>query len=170
MVKIFSMSLLVATSWESAYLTNRELRRQLFGRYRRRHSKSRSRSPHRHRSHEERSHKSHRRHDDRDYHESHRRKHRSISPGHRRGRSRSRSPGARKNRSPVRDGSEERRARIAQWNREREEHEHADKGNTGETNHRDNGYDHSGRENHGHQQQVQQQPSPREEGYEYWSF
>ncbi|KAF7823280.1 splicing factor U2af small subunit B-like [Senna tora] len=134
---------------------SRELRRQLFGRYRSRHSRSRSRSrsPHRHRSHEDRSHRSHRRHDDRDHHESHRRKHRSISPGHRRGRSRS--PGARKNRSPVRDGSEERRARIEQWNREKEEREHADKANTREDNNRDdeyNEYSQNGSEYHGYQQ------------------
>ncbi|KAI9080220.1 hypothetical protein K1719_037898 [Acacia pycnantha] len=89
---------------------SRELRHQLFGRYHRSHSRSRSRSPYRHRSHEERSHRSHsRRHDERDYHhESRSRKHRSVSPRHRRGRSRSRSPRRRKNRSPERDGSEER--------------------------------------------------------------
>lgn len=46
---------------------------------------------------------------------------RSRSPGHRRGRSRSRSP--RRNRSPVREGSAERRAKIEQWNREREQKE-----------------------------------------------
>ncbi|GER57103.1 splicing factor U2af small subunit A [Striga asiatica] len=109
---------------------SRELRRQLFGRYRRRHSRSRSRSrsPYRHKSYEERSHSSRghgRRHDDRDYHESRSRRHRSTSPSRRRGRSRS--PGGRRNRSPVREGSEERRAKIEQWNREKEEAERASK-------------------------------------------
>ncbi|KAL3354412.1 hypothetical protein AABB24_018855 [Solanum stoloniferum] len=102
---------------------SRELRRQLFGRYRRRHSRSRSRSPYRHRSYEDRSHRSHsRKHDERDhYYESRSRRNRSTSPDHKRGRSRS--PGGRRDRSPVRDGSEERRARIEQWNREKEQAE-----------------------------------------------
>ncbi|XP_031100539.1 splicing factor U2af small subunit B-like [Ipomoea triloba] len=100
---------------------SRELRRHLFGRYHRRHSRSRSRSPYRHKSYEERSHRSHsRKYDDRDqYYESRSRRHQSTSPGHRKGRSRS--PGGRRERSPVRDGSEERRARIEQWNREKEQ-------------------------------------------------
>eukprot|EP01018_Ginkgo_biloba_P018209 Gb_08695 [translate_table: standard] len=112
----------------------RELRRQLFGRYRRyshSHSRSRSRSlsPHRsidrHRSYDDR----HggrgygKRYEDRDYppnrDDRHGRRPRSRSPGRRRGRSRSHSP--RRNRSPVREGSEERRAKIEQWNREREQ-------------------------------------------------
>lgn len=109
----------------------RELRRQLFGRYRRRHSRSpsRSRSPYRHRSHDERGHgsRSHsRRYDDRDrererdyHHESRSRRHRSTSPLHRR--ERSRSSEGRRYRSPVREGSEERRAKIEQWNRQREQ-------------------------------------------------
>ncbi|PWA50057.1 splicing factor U2af small subunit A [Artemisia annua] len=110
----------------------RDLRRQLFGRYRRRHSRSRSRSrsPYRHRSYEERGHGSRghsRRYDDRDrdrdrdidYHyESRSRRHRSTSPLHRRERSSSES---RRHHSPVREGSEERRARIEEWNRQREE-------------------------------------------------
>ncbi|CAH1452489.1 unnamed protein product [Lactuca virosa] len=97
----------------------RELRRELFGRYRRRHSRSRSRSrsPYRHRSYEERGHSGHshsRRYDDRDrdrdyYHERGSRRHRSTSPLHRR------------QLSPVREGSEERRAKIEEWNRKREE-------------------------------------------------
>ncbi|KAK4396768.1 Splicing factor U2af small subunit B [Sesamum angolense] len=114
---------------------SRELRRQLFGRHRRRRSRSRSRSPYRHRSYEERSHgsRSHsRRHDDRDYHDSRSRKHRSTSPSRKRGRSRS--PGGRRDRSPVREGSEERRAKIAQWNREKEEAERASKANAGGDN------------------------------------
>ncbi|KZV47176.1 hypothetical protein F511_05227 [Dorcoceras hygrometricum] len=104
----------------------RELRRQLFGRSRRRRSRSRSGSPYRHRSHEERSHRgrSHsRRDDDRDYHESHSRRRRSSSPSHR---SR-RSADGRRDRSPIREGSEERRAKIQQWNREREEAERANR-------------------------------------------
>jgi len=51
----------------------------------------------------------------------HGRRPRSRSPGHRRGRSRSRSP--KRNRSPMREGSAERRAKIEQWNREREQAE-----------------------------------------------
>ncbi|XP_023638740.1 splicing factor U2af small subunit B isoform X2 [Capsella rubella] len=113
---------------------SRGLRRQLYGRYKNRHSHSRSRSPYRHRSHEDRSHerrsRSRRHEDDDDDSESRTRsrRHRSNSPHHRRGRrstSRSRSPGGRRQRSPVREGSEERRAKIEQWNREKEEQENA---------------------------------------------
>ncbi|EPS57173.1 hypothetical protein M569_17648, partial [Genlisea aurea] len=98
----------------------RELRRQLFGKQRRRHS--RSRSPQRHRSYEDRSSHGSRGHsrkydDGGDYHESRGRRHRSSSPGHRRG---GRRPPPR---SPAREGSEERRAKIEQWNKEREEAE-----------------------------------------------
>lgn len=111
---------------------SRELRRRLFGRYRR-HSYSRSRSrsvsPYRdgdkHRYYEDRP-RGHggrghdRRYDDVDERDGHRgRRTRSRSPGgRRRGRSRSYSP--RRNRSPIREGSAERRAKIEQWNRERE--------------------------------------------------
>ncbi|XP_047308374.1 splicing factor U2af small subunit B-like [Impatiens glandulifera] len=117
----------------------RELRRQLFGRYRRRHSRSRSRSPYRHRSHEDRSHSSRghsRRHDDeRDYYYHESRKYKSSSPGNERGRSRSPGGGKRRrNRSPVREGSEERRAKIEQWNREKEQG--GEKINGGEGNHK----------------------------------
>ncbi|KAF5940653.1 hypothetical protein HYC85_021820 [Camellia sinensis] len=98
----------------------RELRRQLFGRSRRRHS----RSPPRHNNYEERSHGgrgSGRRGDDRDHrHHDKGRRPRSRSPVRRGGRSRS--PGERRNRSPVREGSAERRAMIEKWNREREQH------------------------------------------------
>ncbi|CAN0916643.1 Splicing factor U2af small subunit A [Linum grandiflorum] len=99
----------------------RELRRQLFGSYRSRHSRSRSRSPYRHRSHEDHYHHRSKRYDDREqrYHESGSRRYKTTSPEQRRGRSRS--PGRRRDRSPVRDGSEERRARIEQWNREKEQ-------------------------------------------------
>lgn len=145
---------------------SRELRHRLFGRYRIKHSRSRSRSPYRHRSHEERSHHSHsRRHDDRDYyHESRSRKHRTVSPRHWRGGSRSRSPRGRKNRSPVREGSEERRARIEQWNREREDQEHATKVNTEVNN--NGGINHSGPLQNGNGYQQRQQP-PQEGGYGY---
>ncbi|KAI3725289.1 hypothetical protein L1987_65072 [Smallanthus sonchifolius] len=105
----------------------RELRRQLFGRSRRRRSRSRSHSPQRHRGYDERGgHGSGRRgdyadHDHRHHHDSDRgvRKPRSSRSPLRRG-GRSRSPGAKRNRSPVREGSAERRAKIEQWNRERE--------------------------------------------------
>ncbi|KAL9370537.1 hypothetical protein Peur_035677 [Populus x canadensis] len=51
-----------------------------------------------------------RRYDDREeYHESRSRRHRSISPGHWRGQ-------RKRKRSPVRERSEERHAKIAQWN------------------------------------------------------
>ncbi|GAB2274656.1 hypothetical protein Dimus_009426 [Dionaea muscipula] len=100
----------------------RELRRQLFGRYKRRHSRSRSRSPYRHKSYEDRyySRGGHaKRYDDKDeYYEGRSKRHRSTSPSRRRGRSRS--PGGRRERSPAREGSEERRAKIEQWNREKE--------------------------------------------------
>ncbi|KNA10874.1 hypothetical protein SOVF_140350 [Spinacia oleracea] len=105
---------------------NRELRRQLFGRYSRRHSRSRSRSPYRRKSYDydDRDHgrsRSSKRDDDRgSYYESRSRRHRSTSPDHKRGRSRS--PSGRRGRgSPDREGSEERRAKIEQWNREKEE-------------------------------------------------
>ncbi|KAJ9177993.1 hypothetical protein P3X46_009915 [Hevea brasiliensis] len=146
---------------------SRELRRQLFGRYRQRSSRSRSRSPYRyqsrsrspyrHRSHEQYYYGgrgSGRRYDDRDrYYESRSRRHRSISPDHHRGRSRS--LGRRHDRSPVREGSEERRAKIAQWNREREQQqENANKVKTdsGYNNHEggDNGYMQNGNQDHGY--------------------
>ncbi|GAB4833483.1 hypothetical protein Ancab_031726 [Ancistrocladus abbreviatus] len=113
---------------------SRELRRQLFGRYRRRRSRSRSHSPHRHRGYGDRPHggrgygdRPHggrgfgRRDDERShhYHDKGRRP-RSRSPGHR---GRSRSPGGRRDRSPVRESSAERRAKIEQWNREKEQEE-----------------------------------------------
>ncbi|KAL2557422.1 Splicing factor U2af small subunit B [Forsythia ovata] len=126
---------------------SRELRRHLFGRYKRR--RSRSRSPYRHRSYEESSHghRSHsRRYDDHDYHEGRSRRRRSTSPSHKRGRSRS--PGGRRDRSPVREGSEERRAKIEQWNREKEEAERSNKANAGGADdgneNDDNGYMHNG--------------------------
>lgn len=115
---------------------SRELRRQLFKRSGRRHSRS---PPRRH---EERSHGSRgsgRRGDDRDHRHSDRgsRRNRSRSPGRR---GRSRSPGGERNRSPIREGSAERRAMIEQWNREKELAESANKGGSG----KDNGISHNG--------------------------
>ncbi|KAG8647117.1 splicing factor U2af small subunit B [Manihot esculenta] len=102
---------------------SRELRRRLFGRNRRRRSRSRSHSPSRHRGYDDRSHGGRgfgRRDDNRDHHHERGRRHRSRSPGRRGGRSRS--PAGRRNRSPpVRESSVERRAKIEQWNREREQ-------------------------------------------------
>lgn len=102
----------------------RELRRKLFGRSRRsKGSRSRSPSPHFRREHRGSR-------DRADYHDGPKRggpggvRHgRYDSDGGRRydsdgGRRR---PGSPRARSPIREGSEERRARIEQWNREREE-------------------------------------------------
>ncbi|KAK7267889.1 hypothetical protein RIF29_20569 [Crotalaria pallida] len=121
---------------------SRDLRKRLFGRSRRFHGRSgsRSRSPPRNRNHDERSERSHsgRSSDRRDYdrhhghHGSRGRLPRSRSP-QRRGR-RSRSPAGR-DRS-VRESSEERRAKIEQWNREKEQAESGNKNNTN-----DNDYD-----------------------------
>ncbi|KAF8377967.1 hypothetical protein HHK36_031356 [Tetracentron sinense] len=100
----------------------RELRRKLFGRYRRsRGSRSRSRSvsPH-HRRESERRGGDYR--DRGDYSGNGRRsggRHGTGRNDSDAGRRRHGSP--RRNRSPVREGSEERRARIEQWNREKEE-------------------------------------------------
>ncbi|OVA04640.1 RNA recognition motif domain [Macleaya cordata] len=153
---------------------SRELRRQLFGRYRRRHSRSRSRSrsPYRHRSHEERSHGGRgydRRYDDRDYH-SHddrsSRRTRSRSPGRRRGRSRS--PGGKRIRSPVREGSAERRAKIEQWNREKEQTESGHNNNTNATNINNN--DSSGYGAQNGDQYYEQQQQPHRGGYDHGSY
>ncbi|GAB2300673.1 hypothetical protein Dimus_034711 [Dionaea muscipula] len=96
---------------------SRELRRQLFGRYRRR--RSRSHSPNRHRGYGERPPGGRgfgRRDDDRGqrFHDRGRRP-RSRSPGRR-----GRSPAERRE-IPARESSVERRAKIEQWNREREQ-------------------------------------------------
>ncbi|KAH7512101.1 splicing factor U2af small subunit B [Ziziphus jujuba] len=127
---------------------SRELRRRLFGRSRRRRSRSRSRShsPHRNRGYEERPHGGRgfgRRDDDRD-HRSHDRgrRPRSRSPGRRFG-ARSRSPpgsGGRRNKSPVRESSVERRAKIEQWNKEREQAESGSKNDNGNTEIDGNGF------------------------------
>ncbi|KAL0426502.1 UNVERIFIED_CONTAM: Splicing factor U2af small subunit B [Sesamum latifolium] len=96
---------------------SRELRQQLFRKSRRRHGRSRSRSHSpRHHNHDGR-HGSGRRGGDHRHHDRGRRP-RSRSPGRRNGRSRS--PGGRRNRSPARESSAERRAKIEQWNKERE--------------------------------------------------
>ncbi|GAA0141054.1 RNA splicing factor [Lithospermum erythrorhizon] len=97
-------------------MIGRDLRRKLFGRYkrfnsRRSRSRSRSLSP-RKREHRDRERDYKRRSGDR-----HDRYERDGG-----GRKRRESPRGR-SRSPVRDGSEERRARIEQWNREKEEKE-----------------------------------------------
>ncbi|CAM6083086.1 unnamed protein product [Calypogeia fissa] len=108
---------------------SRELRRKLFGSYKRRsgtRSRSRSLTPRRdvarhHKDYDERPYRSrdgrgydrrYDRDDDR-YGRSYRRGDRGDSPVRRRYRSRSR--------SPVREGSAERRAKIEQWNRQREQ-------------------------------------------------
>ncbi|CAL5422220.1 unnamed protein product [Camellia sinensis] len=139
----------------------RELRRQLFGRSRRRHS----RSPPRHHNYEERSHGgrgSGRRGDDRDHrHHDKGRRPRSRSPVRRGGRSRS--PGERRNRSPVREGSAERRAMIEKWNREREQHvESANK--NGNNDNDDNGIT----ENREQYNDPHEEQHPQEHrGYDY---
>ncbi|MCL7052178.1 hypothetical protein MKW94_021186 [Papaver nudicaule] len=143
---------------------SRELRRQLFGRYRSRHSRSRSRSPYRHRSYEERSHGS-RGYDRRSSDRASRRT-RSRSPGRRRGRSRS--PDRKRNRSPVREreGSAERRAKIEQWNREKEQVSGNDNSNAaaGITHNDSNGND----AQNGEQYYEQRQPQRGGNGsYEY---
>ncbi|KAH7680568.1 U2 auxiliary factor small subunit protein [Dioscorea alata] len=122
-----------------------DLRRQLFRRYRRR--RSRSRSPYRHGNHEDLPHSGcdHGSHsaDRNRYHAEQVRRHRSRSPGHRR--HSSRSPGRRRNRSPVREGSAERRAKIAQWNREREQLGNGIKNNAWDNNNGISGYSPDGR-------------------------
>ncbi|KAK2660998.1 hypothetical protein Ddye_007531 [Dipteronia dyeriana] len=102
-------------------LIGRDLRKKLFGRYRGyRGSRSRSRSlsPRQHRR--DREHHDRRDRDrdrDRDSRDRTRHKHDSRDRDDRKRRHST----PRKSRSPVRDGSEERRARIEQWNRERDE-------------------------------------------------
>ncbi|XP_028777189.1 splicing factor U2af small subunit B-like [Neltuma alba] len=110
---------------------SRELRRRLFGRNRRWNGRggSRSRSPPRHRNHDDRSHAgrgSGRRDYDRHGHHGRSRLPRSRSP--RRRTNRSRSPVGR-DRSPVRESSAERRAKIEQWNREKELEESGNRDN-----------------------------------------
>ncbi|XP_059646753.1 splicing factor U2af small subunit B-like [Cornus florida] len=141
---------------------SRELRRQLFGRNRRRHSRSRSRSPPRHRNYDERPPGGRgfgRRGDDRDHRNHDRgRRPRSRSPGRRGGRSRS--PGGRRNRSPGREGSAERRAKIEQWNREREQAESVDRN---DNSNNDNGIG----QNEEHYDDPDQQHQQDHGGYSY---
>ncbi|GMP84675.1 hypothetical protein CsSME_00038114 [Camellia sinensis var. sinensis] len=138
----------------------RELRRQLFGRSRRRHSRSPPRHHNYERSHGGRG--SGRRGDDRDHrHHDKGRRPRSRSPVRRGGRSRS--PGERRNRSPVREGSAERRAMIEKWNREREQHvESANK--NGNNDNDDNGIT----ENREQYNDPHEEQHPQEHrGYDY---
>ncbi|OVA17868.1 RNA recognition motif domain [Macleaya cordata] len=155
---------------------SRELRRQLFGRYRRRHSRSRSRSrsPYRNRGHEDRPHGGGRgyggrRHEDRNnqYHDDRNRRPKSRSPGHRRGRSRS--PAGRRNRSPIREGSAERRAKIEQWNREKEQTDTGPKNDnrTSNNNNDSNGYEQNEGQYYDQQQLPPPPPPPQEGGYDY---
>ncbi|XP_026415399.1 splicing factor U2af small subunit B-like [Papaver somniferum] len=142
---------------------SRELRRQLFSRYRSRRSRSRSRSrsPYRRRSYEERSHGG-RDHDRRSSDRGSRRT-RSRSPGRRRGQSRS--PDRRRNRSPVREreGSAERRAKIEQWNREKEQVVSANENSNTTT-----GITHNDSNGNGEHYYEQQQPQRGGHGsYEY---
>eukprot|EP00249_Psilotum_nudum_P019978 c27507_g1_i1 orf=325-1254(+) len=113
---------------------SRELRRKLFGnnkRHRRSRSQSRSASPYRGYDKREKYHNEHPRGGGRGFNRRYaesddRWPNRSRSPrGNRRGNSRGYSPGTQRDRSPVREGSAERRAKIEQWNREREEQEAA---------------------------------------------
>jgi len=101
----------------------RELKKKLYGRSRRyRISRSRSPSPHYRRQHRDR---------DRDYHDRDDYRDSRRRGGDRHGRYsseevRRRHGSPARDRSPVREGSEERRAKIEQWNREREERRTSD--------------------------------------------
>ncbi|KAL7617521.1 hypothetical protein Lser_V15G01959 [Lactuca serriola] len=154
---------------------NKDLRRQLFGR--RRRSRSRSRSPPRHRNHDDRpqggggggrgygrrgggGYSDHRSND-------RGRRPRSRSPGRRGGRSRS--PGGKRNRSPVREGSAERRAKIEQWNREKEQAKSGtnNASNVNENNEGGNTNDDGGLQN-GENYRDAPQPKQQDDGnYDY---
>ncbi|KAL8152895.1 hypothetical protein V2J09_010655 [Rumex salicifolius] len=136
---------------------SRELRRQLFGRYKRRRSRSRSHSP------RPRGHGGDRPFGGRGYgrrdeergprYQDRGRRPRSRSPGRR---GRSRSPGGKRDRSPpVRESSAERRAKIEQWNREKEEANPGSKENSRERNDRypDNEPQNGGDRNYGDYQE-----------------
>ncbi|KAB2631621.1 splicing factor U2af small subunit B-like [Pyrus ussuriensis x Pyrus communis] len=123
---------------------SRELRRRLFGRNKRRHSRSRSRSPQRHQrgGYQERPHGGRgfgrRGEDERDHRFNDKsRRPRSRSPG-RRGRSRSPVGSGRRRSPPARESSAERRAKIEQWNKEREQ---VDSGNKYDDNNNSNNHD-----------------------------
>ncbi|XP_065880915.1 splicing factor U2af small subunit B-like [Euphorbia lathyris] len=107
-------------------LIGRELRRKLFGRYRGyRVSRSRSRSgspkPRRDRDRDYDKREKDYKDRERDYRANGRRSGERNDRYERDGGGRRRQGSPRRSRSPVREGSEERRARIEQWNREREE-------------------------------------------------
>ncbi|KAJ9559166.1 hypothetical protein OSB04_013780 [Centaurea solstitialis] len=157
---------------------SKELRRQLFGR--RRRSRSRSRSPQRNRNYDERpqggggrgsgrrggGYSDHRSHDSRS------RRPRSRSPGRRGGGGRSRSPGGKRNRSPVREGSAERRAKIEQWNREKEQSKTAPKtDNTDNDNNNNDSVNDDGAPQNGDQYyepHQEKQPNQQDDGgYDY---
>ncbi|KAF1881464.1 hypothetical protein Lal_00023500 [Lupinus albus] len=128
-----------------------ELRKQLFGRNKRWNDRggSRSRSPPRSRAYEEHSHSgrgSGRRDVDR-YHDSRDRRPRSRSP--RRREKRSRSPMDR-NARRARESSAERRAKIEQWNREKEQQESGNKNNTNSNDHDEQGAAQNGSESGDH--------------------
>ncbi|KAL1313833.1 hypothetical protein HN51_040546 [Arachis hypogaea] len=131
---------------------SRDLRKKLFGRNRRwnrSRSRSRSRSPPRSRNYDERSHGrgSSRRDSDRS-HGHHGRRPRSRSP-RRRGR-RSRSPAGR-DRSPVRESSAERRAKIEQWNREKEQGDSGNQNNANGNDYKEPNVPKNGNESDNHQ-------------------
>ncbi|CAL0309926.1 unnamed protein product [Lupinus luteus] len=130
---------------------SRELRKQLFGRSKRWNDRggSRSRSPPRSRAYEEHSHSgrgSGRRDFDR-YHDSRDRRPRSRSP--RRREKRSRSPVDR-NARRTRESSAERRAKIEQWNREKELQDSGNKNNTNSNDHDEQGAAQNGIESGNH--------------------
>ncbi|OIW11324.1 hypothetical protein TanjilG_20473 [Lupinus angustifolius] len=130
---------------------SRELRKQLFGRNKRWNDRggSRSRSPPRSHAYEEHSHSgrgSGRRDVDR-YHGSRDRRPRSRSP--RRREKRSRSPVDRNTRR-ARESSAERRAKIEQWNRDKEQGESGNKNNTNSNDYDEQGAEQNGRESGDH--------------------
>ncbi|KAL8526254.1 hypothetical protein ACS0TY_015469 [Phlomoides rotata] len=138
---------------------SRELRQQLFRRGRRRHdrSRSRSRSP-RPRNYDERErHGSGRRGDHR--HNDRGRRPRSRSPGRRSGRSRSPGAGGRRN---ARESSVERRAKIEQWNREREDVE-SGRDHTNNTDDKSNG-------EHNDERVHEDNSHPPEQGNEKYDY
>lgn len=109
-------------------MIGRELRRKLYGtrhaRFWGTRSRSRSASPPYHKREKERERERERDHDRRDHRSSGRRSGGERHGGRYESDRRRRGGSPRRSRSPVREGSEERRARIEQWNREREEKGH----------------------------------------------
>ncbi|ESW34844.1 hypothetical protein PHAVU_001G186200 [Phaseolus vulgaris] len=134
---------------------SRDLRRKLFGRNRRWNGRSgsRSRSPPRNRNHGEHSHSVRnpgRRDFERPPHGHHGRRPRSRSPRHRGGK-RSRSPVGGRDRSPIRESSAERRAKIEQWNREKEQDDSGNKNNTKSNEYQERSGAQNGSESGNHQ-------------------